>query len=301
MKTICILNNKGGVGKTASVTTIGHCMATIYGKRVLMVDLDPQANTSIMYNKDMDFISIFRAIRANKSIESSSEETIEDVLMHSDLDIHNAIKKTNYENLDILPSRLTLSMVEDLIKADVAMPQQFKLKQQLSKVQDEYDYCLIDCSPSVSIININGLVASDEVYIPLRCDGNSLVGAGIALNLIDKVQSYNPALKIAGVFLTQYDSRESVSGISYDVLSGELGEMVLPIQIGTTKYLKENTFMQEPLLALDSGKNKCSVSLAYMKLTEYMMAPNKKVFLKEYTTEIEKIKQLRLEEEKSNK
>ena len=297
MITIGYLNNKGGVGKTATVSTIGHMMNQEYGKKVLMIDLDPQGNLSTGYS-EIDWVQIFLSIL--NGTEVTTEKSIEDVLMHPEMDIHEAIKHTQYEGLDVIPSHLTLSTVEESLKANVNMQQQFKLKRQLEKVKDEYDYCLIDCSPSISILNINGLVASDEAYIPLRCDGNSCIGMAITMNLIRTVQSYNPTLQLRGCFLTQFDSRKNVSKTVYELLKSILtDEIVLPFQIGTTKYLEENTFEQKPLLEVDSGKNKCSATLSYLKLTEYMIAPNKKEYLKKYAAELKEIEKLRLEEEKS--
>lgn len=285
MKTIAFINNKGGVGKTASVTTIGHMMATLHNKRVLLIDLDPQGNTSSRYSK-IDFFEIFLSIMERRPAQT--ELSIEDVLMDTSLDIHEAIKQTNYENLDIIPSHLTLSEVEERLKADITTPQQFKLKQQLKKVADEYDYCLIDCSPSISILNINGLTASDEVYIPLKNDGDSCIGLAITRNLVETVSDYNPQLHIGGVFMTQYNNRKNVAKELYAILQDILpqyGIPLLPIQIGTTKFLEENTLEQKPLLEVDSGKNKCNATLAYMDLTEYMLAPNKEIFLANYLKE----------------
>lgn len=299
MKTIAIINNKGGVGKTASVTTLGHMFAKLYNKRTLLIDLDPQGNTSSRYSQT-DFISIFLSIMERRPIEA--ELSIEDVLLHPEMDIHEAIKKTDYENLDIIPSHLTLSEVEERLKADITTPQQFKLRTQLKKIQDEYDYCLIDCSPSISILNINGLTASDEVYIPLRSDGDSCIGLAITRNLVETVSLYNPGLKIGGAFITQYNNRKNVARQVYELLQNVLPKYdipMLPIQIGTTKYLEENTFEQKPLLEVDSGKNKCSATLAYMKLAEYMLVDDKKKFLKTYKDELERIETMRkLEEEK---
>lgn len=299
MKTIAIINNKGGVGKTASVTTLGHMFAELYKKKTLLIDLDPQGNTSSRYSQT-DFIKIFLSIMERRPVEA--ELSIEDVLLHPEMDIHEAIKKTDYENLDIIPSHLTLSEVEERLKADITTPQQFKLRTQLKKIQDEYDYCLIDCSPSISILNINGLTASDEVYIPLRSDGDSCIGLAITRNLVETVSLYNPVLKIGGAFITQYNNRKNVARQVYELLQNILpqyGIPMLPIQIGTTKYLEENTFEQKPLLEVDSGKNKCSATLSYMKLAEYMLAEDKEKFLKVYKDELEQIEQMRkMEEEK---
>lgn len=134
-------------------------------------------------------------------MENKETYSIEDALMDPKLDIHKCIIHTKYENLDIIPAYLTLAEVENRLQADITTPQQFRLRMQLEKIEDEYDYCLIDCSPSINILNINGLVAADEVYIPTKTDGNSCLGIAISYNLINTVQAYNPRLKVAGIFL----------------------------------------------------------------------------------------------------
>lgn len=282
MKVISIINGKGGVAKTASAVTLAHMIATIHEKKVLLIDLDPQGNTSGIFSQT-DFMEIFFSILERR--KADTELSVEDVLMNPDLDIHEAIRHTDYDGLDIIPSHLTLSECEERLKADITSPQQFKLRAQLQKVKDEYDFVIIDCSPSISILNINGLTASDEVYIPLCSDGNSCIGMAITNNLVKTVSNYNPGLKIAGVFMTRYDARKNVSRTIYELLEKILPEYnipLLPITIPVTKLLEENTFEQKPLLEVDCGRKKVKATLAYMDLAEYVVAPNKKLFLKNY-------------------
>lgn len=284
MKTLCMLNDKGGVGKTANAITISHMLVTVHKKKVLMVDMDPQGNLSAQFSSD-DWYSIFISIL--KGVKLDKDKSVEDVLLDPQMDVREAIRHTKYENLDIIPSHLTLSEVEELLKANVKTPQQFKLMAQLEKVKDEYDYCIIDCSPSINILNINALVAADEVYIPLRCDGNSCIGMAITLNLISTVQSYNPNLKLGGCFFTQFDKRKAVSKQIYDLLQQELPKgMLLPFKIGTTKFLEQNTFEQKPLLEVDSGKRKSNVTLTYLKFTEYLVSQDRESFLNQYEDEL---------------
>jgi chromosome partitioning protein len=267
MKTIIFFNNKGGVGKTASVTSVAHMLASQYNKKVLIVDLDPQMNTTSMFN-EVNFMKQF--FEVYKGEKSGTDKSVEDLLLDTELDIHECIKKTEYDNLDIIPSYLTLSEAEERMKADVRTPQQFKLKEHLEKIQDEYDYCIIDTSPSVSIININGLVAADELYVPLRCDGGSLLGAAIVMNLYKVVSRYNSKLKMGGMFFTQWNGRKNVSKSVYNLLNEVFGQYIIPVNIGTSKNVEESSLMQIPLLAYDSGKNKSKVTEDYLKLTEYI-------------------------------
>lgn len=275
MKTITFLNNKGGVGKTASVTTIAHMLAAEFHQKVLLIDLDPQMNTTCMFG-DIDFIELFFAIYKGKDNvyqkEGQKQKSVENLLLDKDLDIHECICHTEYENLDFIPSYLTLSAAEDRIKSDVTTPQQFRLKKHLAALQDEYDYCIIDSSPSLSVTNINGLVSADEVYIPLRCDGGSLLGVAIIMNTFEAVIEYNPNIKIGGMFFTQWDGRKNVSKTVYELLEQIFGEHILPVTISTSKNIEECSLMQKPLLEYDNGKNKCRATRDYMKLTEYIHA-----------------------------
>lgn len=268
MKTIIFLNIKGGVGKTATATTVAHMLATRYNKKVLLVDTDAQMNSTMMYS-DVDFVSIFNGICEGKT--TSTNKSVETLLLDRNADIHECIIHTNYENLDIIPSCLTLSEAEERIKGDVISPQQTKLKRHLKKVEDEYDYCIIDTSPSLSIININGLVAADELYIPLKCDGGSLLGVSIIMSILNVVKESNPGLKMGGMFFTQWNGRKNVSKAVYQLLSDSFGEYIIPVTIATSKNVEESSLMQIPLLAYDSGKNKNKVTENYIELTECIL------------------------------
>ncbi len=268
MKTIIFLNNKGGCGKSASATSVSHMLAAGFGKKVLLADLDPQMNSTSLFS-DVDFVQLF--MQTYKGTGGIRQKSVEDLLLNRDMDIHECIRHTEYANLDIIPSYLTLSEAEERMKADVKSPQQFQLQRHLRAVQDEYDYCILDSSPSVSIINVNGLVAADEVYLPLRCDGGSLLGVAITMNLVETVSEYNPDLKVGGMFFTQWNSRKNVSKAVYDLLEEMFGQYILPVTIRPSKNIEEGSLVQKPLLAYDSGKRKSGVTEDYMKLTEYIL------------------------------
>lgn len=268
MKTIIFLNNKGGVGKTATVTTVAHMMAEKYGKKVLLIDLDPQMNSSMMFS-EINFFQIFQEISRGGNVGSRSG--IERLLLEKNTDIHECIQHTDYKNLDIIPSCLTLAGVEDIMKSDVAEPQQFKLKRHLSKIQNEYDYCIIDTSPSLSLVNMNGLAAANELYIPLKCDGGSLLGVGLVTSIFDTVSDYNIDLRIGGIFFTQWNGRKNVSKVVCQLVEQEFGKYLLPITIGCSKNIEESTLAQRPLFDYDSGKKKCRVTEDYLNLTEYIL------------------------------
>lgn len=119
MKVLSFLNNKGGVGKTASVSTLSHLLAAEYGKRVLIVDLEPQGNVSNLFGQ-MDIIALIKA-RRGEPIETVPY-SVGDLLVNTDMDVHTAVKRTNYTNLDIIPSLPTLSAIEEQLKADIKTP-----------------------------------------------------------------------------------------------------------------------------------------------------------------------------------
>ena len=152
MKVVGFLNNKGGVGKTGSITTLAHMIATEYKRKVLVVDIDPQANTSQLFGFSGDEQEYSLTELLNGRVYPV-ENTVEDILLDSEKDIRDCIYETEYENLFIVPSYITLSSVENQLLGNVTMPQQFRLKKQLDKVKDEFDLCMIDCGPSVSLLN----------------------------------------------------------------------------------------------------------------------------------------------------
>lgn len=269
MKTICFLNNKGGVGKTASTSTIAHMIATLHNKKVLLIDVDAQGNCSSIFSENQ-MIDLLTSLLKDSPI-THKEKTVEDLFIDSSLDIHECIKKTAYKNLDIIPALLTLSECEELLKADIRTPQQFRLKKHLDNIQEEYDFCIIDCSPSINILNINSLVASDQVYIPLKCDAWSATGMCIAKKLVKTVSSYNPRLQLAGCFFTQWEGMKNVSKTTYSLLEAFVPDLLLPITISKSKLIEEMSYMQKPLLEYDNSAKKSKVTKDYINLTEYIV------------------------------
>lgn len=271
MKTITLLNIKGGVGKSATATTVSHMLADYYGKKVLLVDTDPQGNASSAFSS-VNILSVLKNLLIGGEGEQK-ECTVEDLLLNSKIDVHSCIYETKYKNLSIIPALLTLSEAEERLKADIKTPQQFRLSNHLEKVKDEFDYCIIDCSPSISLVNINALVASNVVYVPMKCDAWSGIGMGVARNLIFTVQAFNPKLKFGGCFYTQWERNKNVSNLSNELLADNLGEKLLDIKIRKSKLIEEMTYLQTPLLEYDPKKKGeyAPVTKDYLKLTKYIM------------------------------
>ena len=265
MRTITFINNKGGVGKSSSSVIVAH-MLTQMGKKVLFVDVDPQGNSSSIFS-DLDVIDLLANMI--QGTETNQEVTVQDLFINSKMDIHEAIRKTRYENLDVIPALLTLAEIEEQLKADIKMPQQFRLKNHFKKIENEYDYYVIDCSPSISILNVNALAAADEVYLPVRCDGWSAVGVVVSKRLIDTVSEYNPALKIGGYFFTHFNARKKISKEILTLLNVILPEYFIPVTIPQSKDIEEMSVTGIPIGELDKNRKR-KITQNYRELTKYI-------------------------------
>ncbi|MEK3967720.1 ParA family protein [Paenibacillus sp. FSL H7-0323] len=190
-KIIAIANQKGGVGKTTSSVNLGAGMATL-GKRVLLVDIDPQGNTT-------SGVGINKADVAN---------CIYDILIN-EVNSLETILETQNEGLHIIPATIQLAGAE--IELVSTISRELKLKKALNAVKNNYDYIIIDCPPSLGILTINSLTAADSVIIPIQCEYYALEGLSQLLNTVRLVQkNLNPHLKIEGVLLTMLDARTNL-------------------------------------------------------------------------------------------
>lgn len=278
---VSIYNNKGGVGKSSSTIVLSHMISQHFGKRVLLIDCDPQGNLSNVFDLREDMVEDLRKSIMNLrclltggiEIARDKEETyLEDLLIDSSIDIHDAIKKTKYKGLDIIPCTIRLAEIEEQLKADIRTPQQFRIKTHLDKVLDEYDYVLLDLSPSVSIININALAASTDMFIPIRAEKWSLDGAANALRLMNTVKLYNPFLEFSGFFITALENK-AVTKVYQELIRNGLSEWVLPYQIKKSKLIEEMIIQKVPLLEWDTKKVKDKVTRRYLEFAEYIIAP----------------------------
>ncbi|KWX79422.1 sporulation initiation inhibitor Soj [Paenibacillus riograndensis] len=190
-KIIAIANQKGGVGKTTTSVNLGAGMATL-GKRVLLVDIDPQGNTT-------SGVGINKADVAN---------CIYDILIN-ETNPQETILETQIEGLHIIPATIQLAGAE--IELVSTISRELKLKKALNAVKSNYDYIIIDCPPSLGILTINSLTAADSVIIPIQCEYYALEGLSQLLNTVRLVQkNLNPHLKIEGVLLTMLDARTNL-------------------------------------------------------------------------------------------
>ncbi len=190
-KIISIANQKGGVGKTTTAINLSTILAK-KGKKVLMIDADPQGNAT-------------SGVGADKDVEISVYD-----LLVNEIEAKEAIQKTEIKNLSICPSNINLAGAE--VELVSMMSREYRLKEKLDTIKDNYDYIIIDCPPSLGLITLNSFTASDSVLIPVQCEYYALEGLGQLLNTINLVKKHlNKSLQIEGALLTMYDIRTNLS------------------------------------------------------------------------------------------
>ena len=250
-RVISMVNQKGGVGKTTSTVSLGAALAS-YGRKVLLVDFDPQGALSVALGMNPNEMGL----------------SIYNLLTESDCHVGDVIVSTRVSGLDLIPSNIDLSAAEVRLVSEVG--REYALQRVLEPIIDDYDIVLIDCQPSLGLLTLNALTASTEVIIPMETEYFSLRGVALLKDTIDKVVArLNPQLRIVGVLPTMYDPRTLHGREVLQSVTGAFGDTVFSTTINRTVKFPDSAVAGEPItsFAPTSGGAK-----AYFRLAREVLA-----------------------------
>lgn len=252
-RVIAVANQKGGVGKTTTTVSLSAVIAE-QGNRVLLIDADPQGNAT-----------------SSLGIDKKLEYSLYDALINENISIKETLKKTNILTLDLCPSNINLAGAE--VELVSLMSREQRMKNQIDSIRDNYDYIFIDCPPSLGLITLNALTASDSVLIPIQCEYFALEGLAQLSSTINLVKRHlNSKLEIEGAVLTMYDARTNLSNSVVkevqEYFEGNTFKTVIPRNV----KVSEAPSYGMPIIEYD---NKSAGALAYIKLGEEIINKNK--------------------------
>ena len=267
-KVIAIINQKGGVGKTTTCINMGAAMAKL-GKKVLLIDMDPQGNatTGLGVKKHVEFVNelgkkdVKPVLNIYTVLCGNVEITDPDLIRHTEM-----------PGLDVIPSSIDLSAIE-MEMNDMANREKVLVKA-IEPLLGKYDYILIDCPPSMSLITINSMVAADSVIIPIQCEFYAMEGLAQLLDSIKIIKKLlNPKLSINHVLLTMYSGRYKLHQQVADEIGKYFGNKLLNTKIPVNVRLAEAPSFGKPIILYDK---KCPGAVAYMRATEEFLARESK-------------------------
>lgn len=250
-RVIAMVNQKGGVGKTTSTVSLGAALAGL-GRKVLLVDFDPQGALSISLGFN----------------PNEMELTVYNLLTQPDCHVGDVIITSDVENLDLLPSNIDLSAAELQLVSEVG--REYALQRALAPVLPEYDVVLIDCQPSLGLLTLNALTAANDVIVPMECEYFALRGVALLKDTIDKVASrLNPQLRIMGVLATMYDPRTLHSREVLGTVEQAFGDLVFQTTINRTIKFPDAAVAGEPITSFAPGSPGAQ---AYEQLAKEVLA-----------------------------
>lgn len=243
---IAIANQKGGVGKTTTSINLAAALAQ-KGLRTLIMDLDPQANTTLSYLEPEDV-----------------GDSMYEVLTQPDTDLDHVIRPSRMENLDVAPARIALAKVEAMLIGQ--FDAHFRLKDKLEKVRDRYDHVVVDCPPTLGLLTVNALIAATHLLVPIQASYFALEGTDDLLETYEKIKTRpNPDLQFLGVVVTIYDKRTILARDIKSQILRVFGEKVFETSISKSVRLEESPAYKEPIFSF-APNSKSAVE--YYRLSE---------------------------------
>lgn len=244
-KIIAIANQKGGVGKTTTSVNLSSCLA-VKGKKILIIDIDPQGNTSSGLGID----------------KTKIRKSIYDVIING-IPIEETLVDTKIDTLKLSPSNIQLAGAE--VELVSVISRETRLKFALESIKDKFDYIIIDCPPSLGLITLNALTAANTILVPIQCEYYALEGLSQLMNTVGIIQKHlNPALKVEGVVLTMFDARTNLSIQVVDEVKKYFGNKVYRTIIPRNVRLSEAPSYGLPIILYDSKSKgaECYMDLA---------------------------------------
>lgn len=249
MRTISIINLKGGCAKTLSSVNIAHILSAVHRRKVLLIDNDKQGDASKLLNR-----------------HSYARPGTGEILTDRGIDMAAVIQSTDYEGLDIVTANMNLLTATLEVILDQKRPQHSRFRRALEQVEGRYDFCIIDNAPDINISTINALAASDDVLVPVTVDDFAIDGLKELVEQIDNTrQDLNPGLRFCGCFITQYDRANEADTQGEVYLKGLAAYPLFATHIRRTLKMKPSTFVRKPILEYSS---RCGAARDYKALVE---------------------------------